>query len=88
MLEPDAMHAAQEVIRAAEARGWALADGDARRLASLLHQGFRWTSYLGEPRSVAICLLGLRDGFADLKGWDDEIRSMTATLDAEPEGTT
>jgi hypothetical protein len=43
-----AVDAAQEVIQAAEARGSALADGDAQSLASLLHPNFRWTSYLGE----------------------------------------
>ena len=37
-----------EVIRAAEARASALADGDADRLLALLHEDFRWTSHVGE----------------------------------------
>lgn len=42
------MKAAQQVIRAAEARASALAEGDAERLSDLLHEDFRWTSHSGE----------------------------------------
>jgi hypothetical protein len=42
------MGAADDVIRAAEARAAALADGDPERLSKLLHEDFRWTSHLGE----------------------------------------
>ena len=42
------MDAASQVIRAAEARANALADGDADRLAALLHPEFRWTTHVGE----------------------------------------
>jgi ketosteroid isomerase-like protein len=42
------MGVVHEVIRAARARASALADGDAQRLAALLHEDFRWTSHLGE----------------------------------------
>ena len=41
------MDAAQQVIRAAEARASALASGDAERLADLLHPDFRWTAHVG-----------------------------------------
>jgi hypothetical protein len=41
----DARH---EVLRAAEARGRALAEADADRLRRLLHDRFRWTSHTGE----------------------------------------
>ena len=37
-----------QVIRAAEARAAALAEGDADRLLALLHEDFRWTSHVGE----------------------------------------
>ena len=37
-----------EVIRAAESRAAALADGDAARLRDLLHADFRWVSHAGE----------------------------------------
>ena len=42
------MDAAQQVIRAAEARAAALAEGDAKRLSELLHEDFRWTAHVGE----------------------------------------
>lgn len=42
------MDAAQQVIRAAEARASALAEGDAKRLSDLLHEDFRWTAHVGE----------------------------------------
>ncbi len=42
------MNEETEVIRAAEARASALADGDADRLLGLLHEDFRWTSHVGE----------------------------------------
>ena len=38
----------QAVIAAAEARAAALADGDAARLADLLHEDFRWTAHVGD----------------------------------------
>ena len=42
------MDARRQVVRAAEARARALADGDAVRLRQLLHEQFRWTSHAGE----------------------------------------
>ena len=42
------MDAARQIIRAAEARAAALADGDAQRLSDLLHEDFRWTAHGGE----------------------------------------
>ena len=42
------MDAAQQVIKAAEARASALADADAERLSSLPHPEFRWTAHVGE----------------------------------------
>ena len=36
-----------DVLRAAEARASALADGDPDRLLALLHEGFRWTTHVG-----------------------------------------
>jgi ketosteroid isomerase-like protein len=42
------MDAGQQVIRAAEERAAALAEGDAERLSGLLHEDFRWTSHVGE----------------------------------------
>ena len=42
------MDAVGQVIRAAEARALALAEGDATGLRRLLHEGFRWTSHTGE----------------------------------------
>lgn len=42
------MNAAQQVVRAAEARASALAEGDAERLAELLHEEFHWTAHVGE----------------------------------------
>jgi ketosteroid isomerase-like protein len=45
------MDAAKQVIEAAEARGSALAAGDAEKLSSLLHHDFRWTSHVGETYS-------------------------------------
>jgi hypothetical protein len=42
------MEDAEGVIRAAEARASALAEGDAARLAGLLHADFRWTAHVGE----------------------------------------
>lgn len=45
------MNAAQQVIRAAEARASALAEGDAERLSDLLHEDFRWTAHVGETYS-------------------------------------
>jgi ketosteroid isomerase-like protein len=45
------MDAAHQVIQAAEARAVALADGDAERLKSLLHEDFRWTTHVGETFS-------------------------------------
>ena len=42
------MDAAQQVIKAAEARASALADADAERLSGLLHPEFRWTAHVGE----------------------------------------
>ena len=45
------MDDAQQVIRAAEARAFALADADAERLAGLLHEDFRWTTHVGETYS-------------------------------------
>lgn len=41
------MDAPQQIIEAAEARAAALADGDAERLADLLHENFRWTTHVG-----------------------------------------
>jgi hypothetical protein len=43
--------AAEQVILAAEARGSALAEGDAEKLSGLLHDEFRWTSHVGETYS-------------------------------------
>lgn len=45
------MDAEQQVIRAAEARASALAEGDAERLFDLLHEDFRWTAHVGETYS-------------------------------------
>ena len=45
------MDAEDQVIKAAQARASALAEGDANRLASLLHEEFRWTSHAGETYS-------------------------------------
>lgn len=45
---PGAMDEESQVIRAAEARASALADGHADRLRALLHEDFRWTSHVGE----------------------------------------
>ncbi len=42
-----------EVIAAAEARARALAAGDASRLSALLHDGFSWTTHLGETLGKA-----------------------------------
>jgi ketosteroid isomerase-like protein len=42
------MDAAEQVIEAAEARGSALAEGDAEKLSGLLHDEFRWTSHVGD----------------------------------------
>jgi Domain of unknown function (DUF4440) len=42
------MDTSTEVIRAAEARAKALAEGDAARLRDLLHSDFRWVSHAGE----------------------------------------
>ena len=42
------MDESMQVIRAAEARALALADGDAERLTQLLHEDFRWTAHVGE----------------------------------------
>lgn len=42
------MGAAEEVVRAAEARASALATGDAEGLYGLLHEDFRWTAHVGE----------------------------------------
>lgn len=42
------MDKASQVIRAAEARALALAEGDTGRLTALLHQEFRWTAHVGE----------------------------------------
>ena len=47
----DLMAAEDEVLEAARARASALAQGDARGLAELLHEEFRWTSHLGETYS-------------------------------------
>ena len=49
--DPGFMDAAHQVIQAAEARAVALADGDAERLKSLLHEDFRWTTHVGETFS-------------------------------------
>jgi ketosteroid isomerase-like protein len=46
-VEPDQ----DAVVRAALARAAALADGDAVRLAALLHKDFRWTAHIGETYS-------------------------------------
>ena len=45
------MDAEDQVIKAAQARASALAEGDANRLANLLHEEFRWTSHTGESYS-------------------------------------
>jgi hypothetical protein len=45
------MDAAQQVIRAAEARSSALAGGDSERLSDLLHRDFRWTTHVGQTYS-------------------------------------
>ena len=45
------MDGAQEVIAAARARAAALAAGDAERLATLLHEDFRWTTHVGATYS-------------------------------------
>jgi ketosteroid isomerase-like protein len=42
------MDAAAQVIKAAEARASALADGDAVQLSELLHEDFKWTAHVGE----------------------------------------
>jgi hypothetical protein len=42
------VNVAEQVIKAAEARASALADGDSERLSDLLHESFRWTSHVGE----------------------------------------
>lgn len=39
---------AHVVIRAAEARASALAEGDAEQLLRILHRDFRWTAHVGE----------------------------------------
>ena len=41
------VEAAREVIRAAEARAAALAEGDAEKLSRVLHEDFRWTAHVG-----------------------------------------
>ena len=41
------VEAAREVIRAAEARAAALAEGDAEQLSRILHEDFRWTAHVG-----------------------------------------
>ena len=45
------MDQAPKVLRAAEARASALADGDSEQLAKLLHEEFRWTAHVGETYS-------------------------------------
>lgn len=42
------MDTRQQVVRAAEARASALAEGDADQLAQLLHTDFRWTAHTGD----------------------------------------
>jgi ketosteroid isomerase-like protein len=46
--KPDAVNAQQQVLVAAQERAAALAAGDAERLVQLLHEEFRWTSYVGD----------------------------------------
>jgi hypothetical protein len=46
--EDGTVDAAAEVRQAAEARATALATGDAAALRELLHEGFHWTTHVGQ----------------------------------------
>ena len=45
------MNPESRVIRAANARATAVAEGDAERLSALMHKDFRWTAHMGETYS-------------------------------------
>jgi ketosteroid isomerase-like protein len=82
------MDDAQQVIKAAEARASALADGDAKRLVSLLHEEFRWTSHVGETYNRQEYVRRNTEGHTvwrsqDLRGADVVIVGDTAVLYAE-----
>ena len=82
------MDAAQQVIRAAEARASALAEGDARRLSDLLHEDFRWTAHVGETYSRHEYIRRNTEGHTvwrsqDLSGAEVVIVGETAVLYAE-----
>ena len=82
------MDDAQQVIEAAEARASALADGDAKRLLSLLHEEFRWTSHVGETYNRQEYVRRNTEGHTvwrsqDLRGADVVIVGDTAVLYAE-----
>ncbi|QNN52115.1 nuclear transport factor 2 family protein [Nocardioides mesophilus] len=82
------MDAAQLVIRAAEARASALAEGDAERLLELLHEDFRWTTHVGETYSRREYIRRNTEGHTrwqsqELRSPEVVIVGETAVLNAE-----
>ena len=82
------MGAAEQVIKAAEARASALADADADRLSALLHEEFRWTAHVGETYSRQEYIRRNTEGDTvwrsqDLSGADVVVVGDTAVLYAE-----
>ncbi len=63
------MDATTAVIRAAEARAEALANGDADRLREMLHADFRWVSHAGERFDRESYVASTTDGQSD---WSEQ----------------
>lgn len=82
------VNVAEQVIKAAQARASALADGDAERLSDLLHESFRWTSHVGETYDRAEYIRRNTEGHTvwqsqDLRNPQVVVVGATAILYAE-----